>query len=397
MRRFSVALLILLAGWGLGWVTSRYWSPGLQQPVQPPVSLASHPDVPEGQHPAAAAKRPDRGTDMATLLQQNAFAAALEYYESPEVQADEAASVHARARILAHARRLIVEHRFALAEQLLQRFLVAAYRDVEARVLLAQVYQGQQDLLAAIDQLYEARGYAWTPGMLEQINGRIRTLVRERKNMLQRNEDWTAMLALFRHLAELEPDHAPWFMELAAAQLAVDDRDAAYRTLQLVAQDPDVGVRAQAMLAELSVAFADMQQSGTAGAAAEVAGVPLTRSGDQFIVAATPAGGRRIQLLIDTGASLTIFTREALARHGIRYRDTGRTGVFNTANGRVSAPIYQLDSLAVGDWQVGPLEIGVLDLGGRADVDGLLGMNYFRHFRFFIDQNEALLRLSAND
>jgi len=85
-----------------------------------------------------------------------------------------------------------------------------------------------------------------------------------------------------------------------------------------------------------------------------------------------------------------------LAQRGIRYRDTGRSGVFNTANGRVRAPVYVLESLSVGDWKVSNLEIGVLDLSGGSAIDGLLGMNFLKHFQFFIDQNEALLRLSGN-
>jgi clan AA aspartic protease (TIGR02281 family) len=103
-----------------------------------------------------------------------------------------------------------------------------------------------------------------------------------------------------------------------------------------------------------------------------------------------------MQLLIDTGASLTIFTPEVLEQHGIRYHETGRSDIFNTANGPVRAPVYKLDYLSVGGWQVHHLEIGVLDLGSGAGVDGLLGMNFLSHFQFFIDQNESLLRLSAN-
>jgi len=71
------------------------------------------------------------------------------------------------------------------------------------------------------------------------------------------------------------------------------------------------------------------------------------------------------------------------------------TAVFNTANGPVRASIYTLDSLSVGDWQVNNLEIGVLDLGSRPDMNGLLGMNFLSHFQFFIDQDKALLRLTA--
>ena len=60
-----------------------------------------------------------------------------------------------------------------------------------------------------------------------------------------------------------------------------------------------------------------------------------------------------------------------------------------TAYRDVEAPVYKLDSLAVGDWQVNQLEIGVPGLGSQLGVDGLPGMNFLNHFQFFIDQNEA--------
>jgi len=396
MRKLVFGLVILVAGWGLGWLTFHYRSLEQQPPAGSPATLTPIPGYPQGEAGDAVPGPPVPAVDTALLLQRNEFAAAQEHYESLQDKGDEAAVAHARAGILAHARQLIVERRFGLAEQLLQGFLVADYRDVEARVLLAEVYQGLQDLSAAIDQLYEARGYAWRPAMTGHITTRIHASVARLKETLQRNDDRNALLALYQHLVELEPDHAPWFIELAAAQLALDDKDAARRTLLLVAQDPAVGARAQAMLAELNIALAETQGAGAWDSTSQVAGIPLTRSGDHFIVDAQAGSGQGMQLLIDTGASLTIFTPEALARGGIRYRDTGRTVVFNTANGQVRAPVYILDSLAVGDWQVSQIEIGVLDLGDRAGVDGLLGMNFLSRFRFYIDQNEALLRLSGN-
>ena len=395
MRKLVPGLLILVAGWGLGWLSSHYWRPDPQQSVRSPATVIPTPAYP-GVAGRVVSAGPAHAVDTDVLLQRNEFAVVLERYELLQAQGDEAAIAHARAQILAHARKLIVGHHFSLAEQLLQRFLVAAYRDVEARVLLAEVFQGQQDLPAAIDQLYEARGYAWRPTMLQNITVRIRAMVARLKKTLQNNDDKLALLALYQHLVELEPDHAPWFMELAATQLALDDKDAARRTLLLVVQDPGVGARAQALLSELNVAFARTQGAGSLDSASQVAGIPLTRSGNHFIVDARAAGGPDMQLLIDTGASLTIFTPEVLVQRGIRYRDTGRTAVFNTANGQVRAPVFTLDSLEVGDWQVSQIEIGVLDLGGRAGVDGLLGMNFLSHFRFFIDQNQAVLRLAGD-
>ncbi|MEN8206795.1 MAG: aspartyl protease family protein [Pseudomonadota bacterium] len=396
LRTLTVGLLIFLAGWGLGWYAHNYRDADPGQSAQSVLPAASQSGKPEEAPIISAPMASGRVDDTVTLLQGNDFDAVMERYASLQMQAGDAAVADARAQILAHARQLIEERRFSLAEQLLQRFLVTAYRDVEARILLATAYHGQQELHAAIDQLYEARGYAYRPAMLQRISVRIRSMVAELTRSLKRNDDKNALLALYQHLVQLEPDHAPWFMGLAATQLALDDKEAARRSLLLVSQDPGVGAQAQAMLSELSLSLADMQATDAWDAASEVVGIPLHRSGNHFIVDARPARGRSIRLLIDTGASLTIFTPDVLEQRGIRYQDTGRTGIFNTANGSVEAPIYKLDSLTVGDWQVNQLEIGVLDLGSRLGVDGLLGMNFLNHFQFFIDQNEPLLRLSVN-
>ena len=101
----------------------------------------------------------------------------------------------ARNRILSHARQLVAEGRSSLAERLLQRFLVATYRDVDARVLLAEAYLAQGDSLAAIDQLYEARGYAYRADMMQRITGRIRSIVADMAQSLKRNADQDALLS----------------------------------------------------------------------------------------------------------------------------------------------------------------------------------------------------------
>jgi clan AA aspartic protease (TIGR02281 family) len=151
------------------------------------------------------------------------------------------------------------------------------------------------------------------------------------------------------------------------------------------------------MLSELSIALVKLHDAEVQDSATGIIGIPLHRSGNHFIVDASPGRGRKVRLLIDTGASVTILTPDVLEHPGIRYQDTGRTRVFNTANGTVQAPVYILDSLTVGDWEVNQLEVGVLDLSGGPDINGLLGMNFLRHFQFFIDQNKALLQLSAKD
>jgi clan AA aspartic protease (TIGR02281 family) len=396
MRKLTVGLLILMAGWGLGWYSYNHWGTDPNQSAQSVIPAASDPVDLEETAAVFIPAAPGHDENIASLLQHNEYESVLERYESLQLQAGEAAVADTRTQILSHARWLIEDRRFNLAEELLQRFLVAAYRDVEARILLAAAYRGQEEYFAAIDQLYEARGYAYRPAMLARITARIRSMVAELRRSLKNNDDQSALLALYQHLIQMEPDHAPWFMGLATTQLALDDKEAARRSLLLVSQDPDVGAQAQMMLSELSIALAGVQDTDPWDPATELVGIPLHRSGNHFIVDARPADGRRIRLLIDTGASMTILTHGVLDQSGIRYQDTGGTRIFTTANGPVRAPVYRLDSLSVGDWYVDHLEVGVLDLGSSPGVDGLLGMNFLKHFQFFIDQNEALLRLSAN-
>ena len=383
MHKLIAGVLIFMAGLGLGWYAHTQWGTDPRHAEQPVVPASAEPASPEA--PAASG----RMGNLVELLQRNEFEAVVQRYEVLQGQAGETAAADARTRILAHARALIAERQFGLAEQLLQMFLVTGYRDVEARIQLAAAYRGQENFVGAIDQLYEARGYAFRPAMLQEITGRIRSMVAVRSQSLEHANDQEGLLALYQHLTQLEPDHAPWFLGLAAAQWALDDREAARRSLLLVIQDPEIGAQAQTLLAQLDLA-------GMQDTAPRVAGIPLHRSGNHFIVDARPAQGRSIRLLIDTGASLTILTPAVLEQRGIPFENTGKTGVFNTANGPIQGPVYKLDSLSVGDWQVSDLEVGVLELDGSAEIDGLLGMNFLNQFQFYIDQNAALLRLSEN-
>lgn len=394
MRKSRTILwvLTLVTGWGLGWYTHDRWGSRPDTTATTPRPLS-----PTSSRPAAdavVASPQDRKDAMAQLLERKAFTRAVERYEAQQAQADDAAAQRTREQLLAYARRLVAQGDYTSSVQLLQRYLQADYRDAQARMLLAEVYRGRRDLRAAIDQFYEAKGQAWRPQVLERLNRQIRALVVEYAQTLKQRGDNSGVLALYQDLTQLEPSYAPYFIALAVAQLALDDSDAARQSLLLVAQDPQVGAKARELLEHVRVATVEPQQPEASSAASAVSGIPLLRGGSHFLVEARLGGTQPARLLIDTGASLTMLTADTLKRRGIGAHAMGKTGTFDTANGRVRAPIYRLDSLSVGDWQVSDLEVGVLDLSD-ARIDGLLGMNFLRHFQFFIDQDAALLRLSV--
>jgi clan AA aspartic protease (TIGR02281 family) len=395
MRRRGAGLLVLalVTGWGLGWYSRERWWPEPQTDRVPSGVIPAAPSGAAKADTPVEVLRQEPGDALRQLLEDKAFTRAMERYEAVQAQADDATVQRARVQLLEHARRLIAQADYPSAIQLLQLYLQSDYRDVEARRLLADAWHGEGDLHAAIGQLYEAKGQAWRPETLDELTRNIRAMVTEFADALTQRGDTAGLLELYQDLTQLEPGYAPYFIGLAMAQLALDDIDAARQSLLLVAQDPEVGARARELLERERVAATAAQPpEETSAAATEVAGIPLVRNGSHFLVDAR-LGSQQARLLIDTGASLTMLTPDALKRRGLAAHATGRTGLFNTANGRISAPIYRLDALSVGDWQVSDLDVGVLELADP-DIDGLLGMNFLRHFQFFIDQHEALLRLS---
>ena len=157
-------LLFLTVGLVLGWTAHERWG---ARPVQQtesgfptviPLQDSVQPTTANGPDSVEFVESTVR------LLQDGAYTAAVERYESSQALADEAGMQQSREAILSYVQQRIQAQDFAAAEQLLQGFLLASYRDADARLLLAEVYYGQQDYQAAIEQLYKARGDAFRPG-----------------------------------------------------------------------------------------------------------------------------------------------------------------------------------------------------------------------------------------
>jgi clan AA aspartic protease (TIGR02281 family) len=111
----------------------------------------------------------------------------------------------------------------------------------------------------------------------------------------------------------------------------------------------------------------------------------------------TPPGGvmvdavlnRRltVPLTLDTGAELTVLTKQAAEELGIPSLDQLPIRQFGTAGGMVNGPITSLRSLRVGTAEARDVIVGI-DMDGRMPV-GLLGKSFLRHFKVTVDQQRG--------
>lgn len=385
-------ILILAAGWVLGWYSNQFRDTQTMSSIAGP-DLSVHPVATEPDA-CAKARRQDRypaGKDME--VHETGYQDALEahrYRQAMQIlysQPSDVLQKQHRAALIAHLNSLLERKDYAHAGQLLSIYLEREYRDVEILLIRARLYALQGDYRAVIDTLYEAKSYAYQVQEIERIERKIRKVVGEYHRTLEGIDAPQKRLTLYQHLTRLEPDYSPYFIELASAQLSLEQLDAARQSLFLVEADPLVAERAQRLLKRI-------ENRVTFSQAAPVS-IPLVRRGEHYVVEGWLNGTVSVRLLIDTGASTTVIRKDVLRAAGVSGTAETEVYQFSTANGPVLGKVYRVAALSIAEQNVENIRIAALELPELQDVDGLLGMNYLKHFRFFIDQDRQELRLSA--
>ncbi|MEY8204482.1 MAG: retropepsin-like aspartic protease [Bermanella sp.] len=124
-------------------------------------------------------------------------------------------------------------------------------------------------------------------------------------------------------------------------------------------------------------------------------GIKLIKAGHQYLVR-VQVDGIELTLMIDTGASYTALTKQAVAMllaKGNTLRSAHKSVRVNTANGITVARLFTLSTLALNHARLQELTVLEVDMGENSRADGLLGMNFLSQFKFKIDQQNALLFL----
>jgi hypothetical protein len=106
-------------------------------------------------------------------------------------------------------------------------------------------------------------------------------------------------------------------------------------------------------------------------------------------------GGLRLELdmLFDTGATLTTLDRDALLRLGVPVPADAPTIQTRTAAGPRRAPVVQVDRLWIGDRAFEGVTVSLCDACAIGGAAGLLGMNVSGRFLITIDTVDHLLSL----
>ena len=395
MRYATVAglagLLCLLVAW---------WSGLPNQDVVPPEHRAAMIPPPAAQPrdaragnihgtPTPQVASPDSpASRLLELLRQERYQAAVAWYDDVSRTLNDASNRALRDLIVDHARELQTSLQPERVSRLLGEYTGLFYKDVAALLLLARSQHSLGLFDAEIATLYQALNEAYQQTELSALRRQLQAAVGGRLAQLRTEQNPQAVISFYQDLLAREPDYGPFQLGLAAAAVASGDFTTARRQLRLIS-DPQLMDEADALWRQMADRSPPVE--------GDTAILPLQRAGAGFVVSATLNRIHPVRLLIDTGATLTMMRPETLRRAGVATDIAGRSVRFDTASGSLSAPVVRIDTLSLDNLAVSDLDIGVITLPNLTGVDGLLGMNYLRHFRFTVSQRDGTLSLSRTD
>ncbi len=354
---------------GEGAAQQRAGSQALQQLFD--ASTAQAPD--ESDSPLAA--------EAVQAFSQRRFVEAVQHYRA--LQRDDAAlAMQLKQQWLQSAVQWVDAQDYQPVAELIEAFLRRYPYDLAFRELQAQLHIAQGELLAAIEQYYALAQEADAAGQ-RRYGEFLEALVEQQLTEYRNAGQWREALAFIDRLLWFEPQYAAYLLAKASFHIELGEYALARRALYPIQYEASVADAVAKLFARIE------------RAELPVSAVALQRKGEHYLVAGVVDERYPVELMIDTGASLSVLSERAfapIARRGqARFV---RQASISTAGGIVEAPVYRVESFQLGEYRIEDMLFVVMALEGAREHSGLLGMNFLREFEFQLDQQRSELLLA---
>ena len=257
------------------------------------------------------------------------------------------------------------------------------------RRLQAQIHKQEGSFQTAVETLFVALDRAENWEDSENIQAEIEDVVFTAIDLYEKDGmDHLALQSLLNYMIEKEPDFPPYSIELSKVYADQGDITAAITILERIPENPEYTETIVVLKNQLLVQKNSEAQWGK--------GIPLIAYGNHFMVEADINSEEGFRLLIDTGATFSVLSSDSFEklRSSSDIEDSGESITINTAGGVEDATIYTVDYFSVGGYYLENLKIVELNLDSLNEGDGLLGMDFLKHYKFEIDQVNNKLYLA---
>lgn len=322
--------------------------------VRAPGATGMATEATRGPQPVASAPSVEHGARVVALLRGGQFDAAMNRLDALERELDEAAHAGLRAAVIDELAGWVEADRLDPALQAAEAYRAHYLHDAALLGLLADIYHRLGRTEEAFGPLFEILQYPPSPEVARDARARIDALEGDHASALAQRREFHPLVAFYARLLELDPANDRYRLAEAEWLAALEEYD-----------------RAEGVLREVGDEYADQAVALAARLQFARAGIPVERHGDRLIVEAR-ISNHPVRLLVDTGATMSSLSPSLLRRLGARRERSTATVV--TASGVISAPVYTVDEVVVGEQRFVDHPLLGLELPSGG-VDGLLGMD----------------------
>ena len=118
---------------------------------------------------------------------------------------------------------------------------------------------------------------------------------------------------------------------------------------------------------------------------------------ENLVIVEARANNYKVRLALDTGASNTVIDLTPLLLAGCEMNQIIRNELYETAKGNLEAHVFKLDKLSALGEVCYDFEVSSYDFLGNgvlADIEGVLGLDFFQNKKVCIDFKKSVITIS---
>ncbi|OUS73755.1 hypothetical protein B5G52_03015 [Pseudoalteromonas sp. A601] len=270
----------------------------------------------------------------------------------------------------------LLNNELTISEAFLYAFLSSFPYDIKMLQLEVERLVKNQQPHQAIVALFTLQPMA-NEAEQAAISMRLTQLTQTQIKTLSKREAWQEIVnqtAVWLDYSSENPYH---LMAQANAFYQLGDLVSAQSNLDRLDEEHPLKSQASELQALINNAYSEVDL------------VPLTKHGAHYLLDITVNDALNTQLMIDTGASLTVLPQTVIDALYPTPEYLG-TMMVNTANGKATAQRYRIESIKIGQQVLTNFDILAIS---QHSGHGLLGMNFLQYFKFNINQQTNQLEL----
>ena len=254
----------------------------------------------------------------------------------------------------------------------------------EVQYLLANLYVRKKAYLKAIDQVIMLKENYADESDEKRVDALLKSVADSYVEILQKRKNFDELIPFLEQMMEYDLFKTYYSLELGKLYFGLQKYGESRTLLLEVKEDTNYGKQAQNLLEEIGKLEEAAREYDHK--------IPLHRRGEHFSVQVTVDGAVTLNLLLDTGATYTLVSKGKLFSPAVLRRDLK----LRTAGGEITADLCRTETFTLQDIELHHFKIMVAPFEHKG-IDGLLGMNFFKKFKFFVDQKEMILYLSEKN